>query len=621
MENTSRFRRPLFTESQRKGLNSSLVRSLRNVDPGHALSELDEQAIEAQPADYPLSRGPFGVFPVQTTKFNHSPTSISTDTTPVTDSQVLMNDLVDPALADAGETASILDPATFELGVDDALEDSTVLDHDPISLAGSLLLHDIGSEDSVARLYETYENTHFDALDGPIPFHSFLFPNPQGSRFPGDSWLLLANYRDKVVPLLSPLNPSAKSPWHHLILPCAMNTMAEMTMGGTTSHARSALLHALLATSASHIQLSSFTSPEDSWNLTSHYYKQRARHDLRRCLQEEASSRVKKAKYKDILMALLSMAILNVFDADADSLLACLLVTEKYISRKGLSKPSLSRKARLLHHCYAYLRIFNESVVLSDVSTDPFHDLGVALDPVSTAKAPRFRISRWSDTPDFALATVKSIELGHHDLHLEHPARWDLTMYPEIFGIPESFLSLMSHVTRLGNERDLLMSGRLDGPSPNTRDFLLRAKLVEEHICRWDPAQDPESSSQNLPMMLAMQKALLIFFYRRFYDVQTTTLQQEVREVRDLLLTSKTASHNVYMIWPGFIAACEALGPDLQDYYRGWFTDCFRNTGLPSFQVAKSIAESIWTSGRGGQERSLQWPDVVRSSGQRLVLF
>lgn len=312
---------------------------------------------------------------------------------------------------------------------------------------------------------------------------------------------------------------------------------------------------------------------------------------------------------------------MQVFDADADSLLACLLVTEKFICKKGLSKASLSRKTRLLHHCYAYLRIFNESVVLSDVSTDPFHDLGVVLDPIATTKAPRFRISRWSDTPDFALTTVKSIELGQHDLHLEYPARWDLTMYPEIFGIPESFLNLMSHVTRLGNERDLLMSGRLEGPSPNTRDFLLRAKLVEEHICRWDPAHDLEGSNHNIPMMLAMQKALLIFFYRRFYDVQTTTLQHEVRQVRDLLITSKTASHNVYMIWPGFIAACEALGSDLQDYYRGWFADCFRNTGLRSFQVARSIAESIWESARDGKGRSLQWPDVVRSSGQRLVLF
>lgn len=260
--------------------------------------------------------------------------------------------------------------------------------------------------------------------------------------------------------------------------------------------------------------------------------------------------------------------------------------------------------------------------MFSDGSTDPFHDLGMMQDPILTTKAPRFRISRWSDTPDFGLATVKSIELGQLDLHLEHPARWDLTMYPEIFGIPEFFLNLMSHITRLGNERDLLMSDHLDGggPSPNTRDLLLRAKLVEEHICRWDPANDPESNSHNLPMILAMQKALLIFFYRRFYDVQATTLQHEVRQVRDLLLTSKRASHNAYMIWPGFIAACEALGSDLQDYYREWFTDCFRNTGLPSYQVARSIAESIWESGNAREGRSLQWPDVVRSSSQQLVL-
>lgn len=299
-------------ESQRKELNFSLIRSLRNADPGHALSELEDQTIEAQPADYPLSRGPFGVFQVQAVNLGDSPAPVGTGVDPLADSNALIDDLVDPTLGDTGDAASLLDPATLDMGVNDGIEEPAVLDHDPIFLADSMLMQNIGLDDSVARLYDNYEVSHFNALDGSISHHNFLCPSPQAARFPGDSWLLLSNYRDKVVPLLSPLNSSAKSPWHHLVLPCAMNTMAEMTMGGTTNYARSALLHTLLATSASHIQLSSFSCPGESWNLTVHYYKQRARNDLRRCLQEETSSRVKKAKYKDILMALLSMAVLNV---------------------------------------------------------------------------------------------------------------------------------------------------------------------------------------------------------------------------------------------------------------------------------------------------------------------
>lgn len=97
-------------------------------------------------------------------------------------------------------------------------------------------------------------------------------------------------------------------------------------------------------------------------------------------------------------------------------------------------------------------------------------------------------------------------------------------------------------------------------------------------------------------------------------------LQEKVRQVKDLLHSSRTSDQNVHLIWPGFIAACEALSADLQDYFRGWFQDCFRQTGLPSFQVAGSIAESIWSSGDDENGRSLQWPEIVRSN-RRLVIF
>lgn len=296
------------------------------------------------------------------------------------------------------------------------------------------------------------------------------------------------------------------------------------------------------------------------------------------------------------------------------------MVTEQFIKRKGLSKTTLSRKVRLLHHCYAYLRIVNESIIVSDMSLDPFQQLGVFPDPRTTTRASRFRISQWSDTPDYTMTKVKSLQLGQQDLHLEHPGRWDLTMYPEIFGIPEALLYLMSHVTRLGNERDLLINSRPDDACPSPRDFLLRAKMLERSICRWDPTKDCEDASASTAMVAAIQKALLIFFYRRFYDVESAILQDEVRQVMELLQSSRASEQTVYMIWPGFIAACEAIRPNLQVFFRGWFVDCFRQTGLPSFQAALSIAESIWASGGDGRGPTLQWPDIVRSN-RRLIIF
>ncbi|KAF9893673.1 hypothetical protein FE257_009841 [Aspergillus nanangensis] len=615
--NALRFRRPLFTESQRKAMNNTLIRSFGDIDPNQALLQLDEESLLEQPF-YPLSRGPFGVFPAQSLQPSPPENALSQPENPIPPPEPCIPDAdsIEQPYTVSDETIDLLDSLPLDFSLNNELDESALLDPESISFVDSLLFPEINANDLISRPYNVPDTVPTPQVQHRIPSPRLFYPIHQSSRLPEDSWFLLANYRDRVIPLLAPLNTTKKSPWHHLIFPCAMTTLAEITMGGTISYARSSLLYILLATSATHVQLASSSPAGELSAITIQYYKQRAWHDLKCCLQKEVSSPVKRAKYKDVLMALISMAILNVFEEDADSLLASLLITEEYIKRKGLTKPTLSRKNRLLHHCYAYLRIINESIILSDMSTDPFQDLGVVPDPTSTSQASRFRISQWTDPPDFAMTQSKPLELGQHDLHLEYPGRWDLTMYPEIFGIPESLLYLISHVTRLGNERDLLLTsmsrppGDCDPSAPNARDFLVRAKLLEKHISRWDPKQGVESGSpsSNTVMMLAMQKALLIFFYRRFYDVEASVLQDEVRQVRDLLRRSRAASdRNVHMIWPGFIAACEALTPDLQEFFRGWFLDGFRDTGLPSFEMARSIAESIWTS-----DRALQWPEVVR---------
>lgn len=314
------------------------------------------------------------------------------------------------------------------------------------------------------------------------------------------------------------------------------------------------------------------------------------------------------------------------FRCDPNALLACLLIAEKYIRMYGLTKPYLSRKVRLLHHCYTYLRIINETILLSDKVPDQCQELGPILHGPSPSSRDQFRITQWSAVPDFELKTLKSIFEGQNDLHLEIPGRWDFTMYPEIFGIPESFLNLVSHITRLGNERDQLLKredsadddGTREDRKPTMRDFLVRAKLLDEHVCRWGPPEGPHHF-----MFCAMHKALVIFFYRRVYDVNVATLQNAVQQVRDLLAQSharyaEAGQRTIYTMWPAFIAACEALSPDLQEYFQSWFTQGFEHSGLRSFTLARSIAETVWASRRDGQQ-TVHWPDIMISRKVALV--
>lgn len=141
------------------------------------------------------------------------------------------------------------------------------------------------------------------------------------------SWLLLSYYRDRIIRLIS-LRQQQKSqrdevndPWSSLVMPCAMTTMAELTIGGLASHARLGLLNALLATSAFHLQNSSAGMTADEWMMAGEEYTERARGHLEACLEIGKSQ----CKYKEVLMAMLCLA--NAFVGSLSLLFICKILT------------------------------------------------------------------------------------------------------------------------------------------------------------------------------------------------------------------------------------------------------------------------------------------------------
>lgn len=291
-------------------MSLSINRSFRGTDPTQALVELDEQSLIAQPEEYPLCRGPFGVFQLQPA-LSINPCSIP----PANSSP---RDTIEQPITMSESTVEFFDSISLDFALADVIDDSALFSDNISPCTDSHLMPDANA----IAMNNDEEDSYFQQMQD---FALQINPSPllsNTSPLSEDSWPLLANYRDRVIPLLAPLNTNEKSPWHHIVLPCAMNTMAEMAMGGSTSHARIALLYVLLATSATHVQLSSSSIPKGSGHAVA-YYKQRARHELKKCLQKEASASHKIAKYKDVLMALISMAILNVRFWYLSTLLLC----------------------------------------------------------------------------------------------------------------------------------------------------------------------------------------------------------------------------------------------------------------------------------------------------------
>lgn len=250
-------------------MSACLAKSMRRSNPTRALVELEEESLGM--TDTSLSKGPFGVF-----QLFETPGTVSNNES---------SDSNEPPLTPVMEAIDSLEQT-----------DEVCLGRDVF--ASQLAIDPIlGSQDVDYSLDST-------RLEDPWLFPSLSFPMNSSP----DSWELLSHYRDRVVPLVSPLNVHGKSPWLHLILPAAMNVLAEMTMGSTVSAARSALLNAALATSALHRR----SSAGEYWEMTAAYYQKQAQKDLLHCFKNEVGCTPKRVKYKDVLMAVVTLATYSV---------------------------------------------------------------------------------------------------------------------------------------------------------------------------------------------------------------------------------------------------------------------------------------------------------------------
>lgn len=319
---------------------------------------------------------------------------------------------------------------------------------------------------------------------------------------------------------------------------------------------------------------------------------------------------------------------------DSEKRLSCLIQAEKFICANGFKQSTLSPKRRALHHCYAYMRIMAETTSISnglnmDLTGTTSNILGE--DPVYTD----FRICPDIAFSDNILDMEKDPNVAQRDLHLAIPGRWSLTLFPKMYGVAESFLMLLSQVIRLANERDLSMVRNGREEVLILKDFWIRAKALEKGIhlllssyTSDQPSNDEETQMEiTKPRARAMYTALLIFFHRRIYDLDAGMLRQEVDAVRESLVriqqdeAVKGDGNTATLIWPAFIAACEAVTSEAQVFFSSWFDTCFTMTGLVNASAAKQIIEMIWAKRRevGRYGEMCSWPEVLRAKDIRLM--
>ncbi|KAL4748416.1 fungal-specific transcription factor domain-containing protein [Aspergillus terricola var. indicus] len=372
-------------------------------------------------------------------------------------------------------------------------------------------------------------------------------------KIPPQAAKLLRYFKVNVISLSFPLKNRRQCPWQAL------------SIHHTTSHTRMSLFYSLLAASCLHKYARDQSA--DDLEISAKWFKETAKQHLELALNEEALG-PKQAKYKEILIAVLSMVMLSIFNGENSSAQASLVDAEYLIRIRDLPKQHKSLKVRSLHHIYTFLRIMAESTcgcALQDICPDRPSTSLLAIEP----------------SPEF----LRSFRLAD--------------------------------VIRVANEQELL---HRDGPTVDARiavELKRRASMLEQYILSWD--QSPEFKSndpttikdgpdtaidQNLTathfMMKAMHQALILFYYRRVAKISALILQDTVRNCLNFLNRYDKArveeSENVpsytpdtAFLWPGFVAACEALDPELASDLLGPFFcscgDCATEIQSPNFPL------------------------------------
>ncbi|CAN9241716.1 unnamed protein product [Alternaria alternata] len=517
----------------------------------------------------------------------------------------------------------------------------------------------------------------FAAVTSPQP-PPYTQTELNGAEVLEDAKVLLKHFRDVVISQFAPLPMHSKSPWEILNWSNAVHTLADITFlqSSNVKHANLANLFAIIGCSAHTI-----TKTQNYPGVLSYqrgtqildYASRHAKSHMQESLKSETAG-PGKSKYKDQLMALFSLVALATLSGNSADARCYIIDAERLLRLRGLAKRDVSRKARLLHHVYTWLRIVGESTfMLHDLTSAGFQEKiermiqkSTAVSSVSSASEQNavladehpqlddfLRVETHGPDSDLHMGTSKDQEAGLRDIHLSDPREWPKTLYMDIYGIPEDWLSLVSQTTRVANIIDFLEQTTEQMPRAFTDSLQRKTTRLEHMICSFSAKHSvfetpvpsdsnneitPNHSISSRAMLRAMGSALVIFFYRRIRNVHPFILQSHVNDVITALRDFDIAQGPTNMMslgtpWPAFIAGCEALPTSSRDWLMGWMEKGASRSACNGFTASQKVMREVWEqrdvagaiqnpeSGISNRGKVYSWVDVLREGKFWLMLY
>ncbi|KAJ5790613.1 transcriptional regulator family: Fungal Specific TF [Penicillium psychrosexuale] len=657
-ESTRGTRRYLYSEQSRVSMSTALGSDLISGSIDASLAEVDSRLRDPERSlDGDIVIGPFAVLdfssaPQKPQESVHEIEPVKSDINFAVEAETMApEELQEPSpldsLSQIDDFLHWSDLLSFELGQTEFAANGALSTPNDLSFDMS---HEMGLP---ADLNHTDELQTFTTQYAPAELISTDIDALK------DAPCLLKHFQDIVIPHIMAIPCRQKSPWKTLNVPAAVVTYSDSTFLGTEriSHAKLANLYGLLACSAIHLVLNpaaiSTKPPGYWWKVATQAYLQ-AKDHMQTSLHSETQG-LKKAKYKDQLMAAFILIQYTIMSGQQQHARCFMIDAERLLRLRGLSKTRISKKARLLHHVYTWLRIVGESTfVLHDynLSSSSFEALGSRFQSRSSPSSemgntepnPRLddflRLETQNSDSDLNIDEPKDQASGLYDIHLQDSRSYPETLYKQIYGITETWLSLISQTTRLANVLEIFRIAREAGQTMNLEAWETlqrRSTRLENMICSFSLGRTRAGvlelhadSKSHGHMVEALNAALVIFFYRRIRQTHPAALQGHVDSVITALQAcSATLTQDdptgPGTAWPLFIAGCEAMSTARREAIMIMLDRASSICGFAAFGTARNIITEVWrkqdehlTANRG--ESMPSWVDTVKQ-GQVWPLF
>ncbi|PYH84394.1 hypothetical protein BO82DRAFT_409610 [Aspergillus uvarum CBS 121591] len=441
--------------------------------------------------------------------------------------------------------------------------------------------------------------------------------------------LLLDHYRHTIINYLAPARVKFKSPWEKVYIPSVLSAIGEILLQGDSSNARVSLLFSVLAISAFSLDGKMLLEDECGYYASAHLlgkmYRARATARLKQSLRDLSARGSKKDKYKDILMALLSMVTICIVSGDMNNAAHYLRDIEQIIHRYGTRKVARSAKVRMLHSIYLYTR------VLTERSCFDKPDLNAT---ARDAEKPFSSIARslQVSTLDYMVGPAYVPAAGDWNRDLEDPNPEFRSPFEDIYSLPQSLFELIATTTRLASS--LRRTTMRESSEPTHHSVLIASiRNLETRICSWEYGTEDINSATPRPprerspyhLVQAVHKALIIHFHRAIRNVNAVILQPHVRDVMLHLIAYDDFRHRINdqsadTCWPAFIAGCEALDPRLQGKFAQWLHIAAQTTGIRMYTVALEAMRQVWDARRRPGRQDAAWSQVLFNSSDLRVL-